>query len=57
MIKWSGNVYAMRGVEPNESHLQQQFPHMEEVNVGYWTIYSLVKSPCLSGSLMPLLTG
>lgn len=39
-----GKVYAMRGIDSNMNrNIQQQFPHMEEVDVGHWTIYSLVK--------------
>ena len=43
-ISGSGKVYAMRGIESQMNRsLQQQFPHMDEANVGHWTIYSLVK--------------
>ena len=43
-ISGGGDVYAMRGIDRQMNrNLQQQFPHMEEVNIGHWTIYSLVK--------------
>ena len=43
-ISGGGRIYAMRGIDSQiNRNLQQQFPHMDEVNVGHWTIYSLVK--------------
>ena len=43
-ITGGGNIYTMRGIDSGiRNTLNSQFAHLDTVNVGHWTVYSLVQ--------------